>query len=173
MRNAYWLAAAVAAFVLAAGVWAQAQEPAPSPVDVKDTGVETPKAPPDAPGTEAKKEPATQGAGARGKGFGGQQTYMLLIIVGGFFLLYMWMGRGRKKRQQKRRDMIESLKKGDKITTIGGIVGTVVEVRDDELMVKVDENNNVRMKFARWSIRGVGEEGKAENPDQAERGKKS
>lgn len=173
MRNAYWLAAAVAAFVLAAGVWAQAQEPAPpSPVDVKDNGVETPEAPPDAPGTEAKKEPATQGARGRGKGiFGGQ--YMLLIIVGGFFLLYMWMGRGRKKRQQKRREMIESLKKGDKITTIGGIVGTVVEVRDDEVMVKVDENNNVRMKFARWSIRGIGEAGKAENPDQAERGRKS
>ena len=95
-----------------------------------------------------------------------------LLMIGGFILLYLWMGRGRKRQKKKREEMLESLKKGDKITTIGGIVGTVIEVRDDEVTVKVDENNNVRMKFARWSVRGVGDASRAENPDQADQEKK-
>ena len=65
--------------------------------------------------------------------------------------------------------MLSSLKKGDKITSIGGIVGTVIEVRDDEVTVKVDETGNVRMKFARWAIRGVGDAARAEDPNQAEK----
>jgi preprotein translocase subunit YajC len=63
--------------------------------------------------------------------------------------------------------MLSSLRKGDKITTIGGVVGTVMEVRDDEITVKVDESGNVRMKFARWAIRGVGDLAKVESPAQA------
>ena len=62
--------------------------------------------------------------------------------------------------------MLNELKKGDKITTIGGIVGTVIEVRDDEVTVKVDETNNIRMKFARWAIRGVGATAKSEKGDE-------
>ena len=88
-----------------------------------------------------------------------------LILIGGFFLLYFWMGRGRRKQESKRKEMLANIKKGDKVTSIGGIVGTVMEVREDEVVVKVDETNNVRMHFARWSIRGVGEEGKQEKPE--------
>ena len=58
------------------------------------------------------------------------------------------------------------LKKGDKVTSIGGICGTVVEVRDDELVVKVDENNNIRLRFSRWAIRGTGEQAKNQGPEE-------
>lgn len=88
-----------------------------------------------------------------------------LIMIGVFVLMYVWMGRGKKKREAKRRDMLASLKKGDKVTSIGGIVGTVVEVREDEVAVKVDENNNIRMRFARWAIRGVGDQAKTKAPE--------
>lgn len=94
-----------------------------------------------------------------------RQNSFLFVMIGGFILLYLWMGRGRRKKEAKRRDMLASLKKGDKVTSIGGIVGTVMEVREDEVSVKVDENNNIRMKFARWAIRGVGEEAKTETPE--------
>jgi preprotein translocase subunit YajC len=60
---------------------------------------------------------------------------------------------------------VDNFKKGDKITTIGGVIGTVVEVREDEVMVKTDESANVRMKFARWAIRGVGEDARTTSPD--------
>jgi preprotein translocase subunit YajC len=72
-------------------------------------------------------------------------------------LMFWWSSRGKKKQEQKHRDMLSSLKKGDKITTIGGIIGTVIEVRDDEVVVKVDETNNVRMRFIRGAIRDVGQ----------------
>ena len=93
----------------------------------------------------------------------------MFIMIGGFLLLWFWMGRGRKKEQQKRKQMLEAIKKGDKVTSIGGIIGTVVDVRDDEVTVKVDESGNVRMRFARWAIRGVGDAAKAEKPDDAEK----
>jgi preprotein translocase subunit YajC len=92
----------------------------------------------------------------RGGGFGGMWFYV--VLLGGFVLLYVWMGRGRRRQEAKRKEMLAALKKNDKIVTIGGIMGTVIETRADEITVKVDETNNVRMKFARWAVRGVGEE---------------
>ena len=95
----------------------------------------------------------------KGQGF-------FFVMIAGFILLYIWMGRGRKKQAAKRRQMLASLSKGDKVTSIGGIVGTIVEVREDEVTVKVDENNNIRMKFARWAIRGVGDDAKTQAPEE-------
>jgi len=105
--------------------------------------------------------------GGKGGIFG--NMWLLWLMLGGFFLLYIWMGRGKKKQQRQRQQMLTDLKKGDKVTSIGGIVGTVMEVRDDEIMVKVDESANVRMRFAKWAVRGVGDVAKAENPAQAAR----
>jgi len=51
--------------------------------------------------------------------------------------------------------MLAALKKGDKVQTAGGILGTVVEVRDSEVVVKVDENANTRLRFARSAIQAV------------------
>ena len=83
---------------------------------------------------------------------------MIFVLIGGMVLLYVWMGRSRRKQESKRKEMLANLKKGDKVTSIGGIIGSVIEVKEDEVTVKVDETNNVRMKFARWAIRGVGAE---------------
>lgn len=77
------------------------------------------------------------------------------IMIGGFLVLWMFMGRSRKKREAQRREMIEKLTKGDRVVTIGGIVGTIVETRESELVVKVDDNT--RMKFARWAVRNAGD----------------
>lgn len=96
--------------------------------------------------------------------FGNPQV--MLLMAGVLILFFFMSSRGRKKRERKHRDMLASLKKGDKVTSIGGICGTVVEVKEDEITVKVDETNNVRMRFARWSIRGVGDTAKKEGPDQ-------
>ena len=91
---------------------------------------------------------------------------MIFVMLGGVFLLYIFMGRSKRKQAAKRKEMLSGLKKGAKITTIGGIVGTVVEVRDNEVTVKVDETNNARLKLARWAIRGIGDEAKTESPDR-------
>lgn len=93
-----------------------------------------------------------------------KQMQFPILVIGGFILLYFWMGRSRRKQESKRKDMLAGLKKGDKVTSIGGVVGTVMEVREDEVTVKVDESNNIRMKFARWAIRGIGDEAKTQTP---------
>ena len=168
MPRGYWAIMVVLALALlacqTAPAVAQQVTSAPAAVEEADGGG------PPQPG--AQKEPPTQPAGqpAGGKGGGLFGSWQLMIIMlGGFFLLYIWMGRSRRKQRRERQEMLTALKKGDKITSIGGIVGTVIEVRDDEVTVKVDETGNVRMKFARWAIRGVGEAGKAEDPAQAEK----
>jgi len=89
----------------------------------------------------------------------GQWGFMI-IIIGGMLLMLFWSSRSRRKQEAKHRDMLSALKKGDKIVTIGGIVGTVIEVRADEVTIKVDETNNVRMKFVRSAIRTVGDTAK-------------
>jgi preprotein translocase subunit YajC len=111
--------------------------------------------------TEEEEKPPPAG--------GLDRMWILLLPLGAVALMVLWTGRGRRKEQQRRREMLATLKKGDKITTIGGVVGTVMEVRDDEVTVKVDESGNVRMKFARWAIRGIGDLAKAESPAAAAR----
>ena len=67
-----------------------------------------------------------------------------LIGVMMYFLLF----RGPRKKKQQHKQMVQTLEKNDKIRTIGGIIGTVVEVRDDEIVLKVDESNNTKIRIA-------------------------
>lgn len=81
--------------------------------------------------------------------------FILLLVI-----LYFFLIRGRQKEQKKRREMLAAVKKNDRVMTIGGIIGTVVNVRDDEVVLKVDEAANVKLTFTRGSIqRVVSEEG--------------
>jgi preprotein translocase subunit YajC len=123
-----------------------------------------PAGPPAAEDANAAKKPPPPKNKNNG-GIFGNTIWFYVILLGGFVLLYVWMGRSRRKQAARRKEMLAALKKGDKIVSIGGIVGTVIEARPEEVTVKVDETNNVRMKFARWAIRGVGEEAKSEKPE--------
>lgn len=91
----------------------------------------------------------------------------MLLIFGAVILLFFFMNsRSRRKQEAKRKEMLSQIQRGAKVTTIGGVMGTVVDVRDEDVTVKVDESNNVKIRFARWAIRGVGEGSAVENPDQ-------
>ena len=146
---------------LAARGYAQESKPASEKgtqvltADTDESGATTPGTQP-AAGEDQQQTPAIKNP------FSGS---FIWIMLGGFLLLYFWMSRGRRKKETKRKEMLANLKKGDKVTSIGGIVGTVIEIREDELTVKVDENNNVRIRFARWAVRGIGEEAKVEKPE--------
>lgn len=82
---------------------------------------------------------------------------MFPIIIG-ILVLYFFMFRSKKTDEKKRTNMLAQMKKGDRVQTIGGILGTVVEVRDTDVLVKVDETSNTKIKFARSSIHHVIEE---------------
>ena len=76
------------------------------------------------------------------------------IIIGVLVLMFFMSSRSKRKQESKHREMVAALGKGDKVTSIGGICGTVVDTRDDEIVVKIDENT--RMRFAPWAIRNIG-----------------
>ncbi|MFH1748629.1 MAG: preprotein translocase subunit YajC [Planctomycetota bacterium] len=94
--------------------------------------------------------PTTQSTGIESL-FRGPLVPMLLMIV----VFMWWMSRSRGKERKKFQQMLDSMKRNDRVQTIGGIIGTVVEVRDDEVIVKVDETNNTKMHFNRGSIKEV------------------
>jgi len=74
------------------------------------------------------------------------------VILAMFLVIYFVMMRPQRKRQQEHKQMLGNLKRGNRIRTIGGIVGTVVDVQEDEVVVKVDESNNTKMHFVRSAI---------------------
>lgn len=72
------------------------------------------------------------------------------ILMAGIFYFMLW--KPQKKEQQKRQELLNSLKKGDKIITIGGICGTITDISEKRVMVEVAENVNV--SFVRTAISG-------------------
>jgi preprotein translocase subunit YajC len=82
----------------------------------------------------------------------------LILIVVLFYFLFI---RSKQKTERTRQNMMSSLKKGDEVQTIGGVLGKVVETRDDRVLLKVDENSNTKMWFTRGAIHRVLTEEKA------------
>ena len=80
-----------------------------------------------------------------------QMTMILLIII----IFYIFIFRSKKKQDRARQDLLSNLKKGDRVQTIGGILGTVVESRDNEVLLKVDETSNTKIRFSRSAIHRV------------------
>ena len=82
--------------------------------------------------------------------------FVLLAII-----FYVFMLRPKNKNP-KRDDMLKQLKKGDEVQTIGGEFGRVVDVRDDRVLLKVDETSNTKIWYSRNSIHRVVTDDKAE-----------
>ncbi len=74
----------------------------------------------------------------------------LLLALAAVFIFMLF--RGPRKKQQEHKKMVQSLEKNDKVRTIGGIIGTVVDIKDDEITLKVDESNNTKIKIASSAI---------------------
>ena len=79
----------------------------------------------------------------------------LFIVTVILLIFYLFLFKSKKSQENQRKSMLETLKRGDRIKTIGGILGTVVEAKDDEVLVKVDESSNTKIRFARSAIHQV------------------
>ncbi|MBE7001985.1 MAG: preprotein translocase subunit YajC [Ruminococcaceae bacterium] len=73
---------------------------------------------------------------------------MLLIMVAVFYFMLI---RPENKRKKEAEQMRSSIKNGDKVTTIGGIMGTVVDVKSDSFVLETSADQ-VRIEFAKWAI---------------------
>ena len=75
---------------------------------------------------------------------------LVVLIVVFYFVLI----RPQRKKDKEAKAMLDNLKVGDRICTIGGIYGTIVRIKDDVLTIEVGEQKT-QMVFARWAVRNV------------------
>ena len=96
---------------------------------------------------------------AEGNGGGNNSMSMILMIViyaAIFAALYFFLIRPNSKRKKEEAQMRNSLEIGDEITTIGGIMGRVVAIKDDEDAIIIETGSDrVKMKFKKWCISTV------------------
>ena len=78
---------------------------------------------------------------------------MVLIVVAAWFLLY----RPEKERMRKQRELLNNVKKNDRVITASGIIGTVssVDREQDRVVLKVDESSNAKITFTLASVNRV------------------
>ncbi len=75
---------------------------------------------------------------------GGNYSFLIMMLLI-FVVMYFFMIRPQQKKQKEIVKFRESLKKGDKIVTIGGIYGVVVEVKEQYVLMEVDNNVKIRV----------------------------
>ncbi len=87
----------------------------------------------------------------------GQDLGMLPFLIGMVVLFYFLMVRPQSRERQRRTEMLSQLKKNDKVVTIGGIIGVVssIHAETDEVVIRVDETNNTKLRVLRSSIHQV------------------
>ena len=100
--------------------------------------------------TDAAAATATMSTGATIIYYAVQFVPMILIFVVFYFLLI----RPQRKKDKEAKAMLDNLKVGDRICTIGGIYGTIVRIKDDVLTVEVGDQKT-QMMIARWAVRNV------------------
>jgi len=76
-------------------------------------------------------------------------TLVMLVVM--FAIFYFMLIRPENKRKKEAEQTRNSIKTGDKVTTIGGVVGTVVSVKDDKFVLETSADQ-VRVEFQKWAI---------------------
>lgn len=79
---------------------------------------------------------------------GGSGLTMLLMLAAVFVVMWLFMIRPQQKRQKELNSFRDSLKKGDKVVTAGGIYGTVLEVNDNKVMLEIDKDVKIKVDKA-------------------------
>jgi preprotein translocase subunit YajC len=92
---------------------------------------------------------------------------MLVVMLA---IMYFLMIRPENKRKKKAQEMRDSLKKGDVITSIGGIIGKIVSVGKDTIVIETSDDR-VRMELTKWAVSSVGVQS-GEQPEEKKEEKK-
>ena len=130
-------------FVLAQGAAAPAAAPAPAPATTSTT---------------AQPAAKTAQVPERGAMSGLMGMLPMILIIAAMFYL-MW--RGQAKERKKREAMLSSIKNGDRVVTIGGMYGTVAEVKNEGFLIKIVDN--VKIEVTKNAIGSVVTTGEAAN----------
>ena len=89
--------------------------------------------------------------------FGGNSMWVMILIYGAIIAgVYFFLIRPNSKKKKEEAQMRNSLEIGDEITTIGGIMGRIVAIKDDEDAIIIETGSDrVKMKFKKWCISTV------------------
>jgi preprotein translocase subunit YajC len=90
-------------------------------------------------------------AQSTGGGFGGMESLLPLVLI--FVVFYFLLIRPQQKKQKTHREMLEALRRGDRVVTAGGIVGTITKASETELTVEISEG--IKVKVMRGMISDV------------------
>ena len=96
---------------------------------------------------------AAGNASATGTG-GGQGLITIIMIVAMIAVFYFFMYRPQKKQEKATNDMRNNLHVGDEITTIGGIVGKIVSIKEETLLI-VTSGSNTMIRILKTAVRNV------------------
>ena len=101
----------------------------------------------------AQTTPTTTPTTAPPSAFGG---FLPIALMLGLVVFMLMSSRSQKKREAKKRDeMHAALAKNDRVLTIGGVLGTVISVKENEVVLKVDESTNTKMTFVKTAIQKI------------------
>ena len=79
-----------------------------------------------------------------------------IALMLGLVVFMLLSSRSQKKRDQRAKDdMYSRMARNDRVLTIGGIIGTVMSVKDNEVVLKVDETTNTKMTFLKTSVQRI------------------
>ena len=90
-----------------------------------------------------------------GEGAGGS-WWIILVYIGLFAVLYFLLIRANSKKKKKEQEMRNNIAIGDEITTIGGIQGRIIALKEDEDAFVIETGpDRTKMKFKKWAISSV------------------
>ncbi|MBF0199526.1 MAG: preprotein translocase subunit YajC [Planctomycetes bacterium] len=82
----------------------------------------------------------------------GKSIVSAVPLIAAFLVLMFLMTSNTRKEKKKKEELMSAMKKGDKIQSLGGIIGTIEEIRDEEVIVLVDARNKGTLTFHKSSI---------------------
>ena len=85
---------------------------------------------------------------------GGEFISMIIMLVVMFAIMYFLMIRPQKKKEKAVKNMLDALKPGDRICTIGGLYGTIASLKDDTVTITLGAKQNT-VVIAKWAVRSV------------------
>lgn len=111
--------------------------------------------PPLAGSTSSTPAPAGGAPGAAPAQGGGDGSLIFMMIIPLVLVMLFFSVFSQRREKKRRAQMLGGMKKHDKVRTIGGVLGSVVEVKPETVVLKVDESSNTRMTFARDAIQQI------------------
>ena len=102
---------------------------------------------------------AANGSGGSGNGGGGWATLWQLAPFVAIVVIFFWlMNRSQRKKQEEREQMLDSIEPGDRVVTIGGIYGKVVEKEDDRFVLRINDEKDIKITISRGGLSGLQED---------------